>query len=147
MSMETHGVLAAAEPKAIALYCLDPRFQKAFQFFFSKELNLDYGDYIPIVIAGGASILARPDDYREDFEFAISQIDFALLHFPSVEEIMLFNHKDCGRVICAEPQSIDDLRNAAANIESHFSWPSTLKIKLYYASFDSIRAVPRLARP
>lgn len=144
VSVKTYGALREAKPKAIIVYCLDPRFQEALAAFISGELKLSYGEFIPLVIAGGASVLARPDECEVDFCFAMGQIDFLFSHFPSVEEVILISHEDCGRVGEKEPQSKADLRSASANIKSHLSWPlsAIIETKLYYASFSAIEAVP-----
>ena len=42
-------------PQAVVVYCSAPRFQVAFDQFIEKELGLAKGEFIPLVIAGGAA--------------------------------------------------------------------------------------------
>ncbi|MEK7540686.1 MAG: hypothetical protein AAB529_00375 [Patescibacteria group bacterium] len=83
------------EPTTLAIYCPDPKFQFAFNRFFMDDLNLVYGQFIPIVVAGGPGSLANPIMTIER-QFLSSQIIFFLRHFPSIKSIILINHEDCG---------------------------------------------------
>lgn len=87
--------LVDAHPKALVIHCSDPRFQKAFSGFIHNELNLHEGEYIPIVVSGGAAPLSEPLRLPKEFKFVIERILAFLRIFPSTMRIVLINHEDC----------------------------------------------------
>jgi hypothetical protein len=84
---------ADAVPVAIVVHCSDPRFQEAFAQFIAEELHLVHGQYIPIVLGGGAGVLARPDQLPKDYKFLKDRLQ--LHHVPTVNRLILINHEDC----------------------------------------------------
>lgn len=131
-----------ANPKVVVVYCVDPRFQEAFNFLIKEKLGLIWGKFVPLTIEGGASILARPESYEQEFSSLLDRICFCLEHFSSIEQIALVNHEDCNRTKATKEISIEDLQNATANLNSQLSWPSSIEIKLFYVDFNSIEAIP-----
>lgn len=134
----TH-VLKSARPTTVVVHCLDPRFQGAFKAFIQEDLSLKDGEYIPIVIAGGASVLARSEEFEEDFFFVGDQLEFLFSHFPLIERVVLINHEDCGRVPTSRQEAEEDLQLAAETVKSLFS---SVGIRLFYAAFDKFDLVP-----
>ena len=84
-----------AAPQAIVVYCSAPRFQMAFDQFIEKELGLAKGQFIPLVIAGGAGVLAHPERLPKEFKFMRDRFELFRKNYPSIRRIVLINHEDC----------------------------------------------------
>ena len=84
-----------AAPQAIVVYCSTPRFQMAFDQFIEKELGLAKGQFIPLVIAGGAGVLAHPERLPKEFKFMRDRFELFRKNYPSIRRIVLINHEDC----------------------------------------------------
>ena len=84
-----------AKPEAIVVHCSDPRFQEAFARFIGDELHLAPGQFVPIVVGGGAGILARPHLMPQEFRFLKERIDRHRRDFPTLRRAVLINHQDC----------------------------------------------------
>src|SRR3989344_5188271 len=69
-----------AKPTTLIIHCSDPRFQFALNCFFYDDLDLPYGQFVPIVVAGGPAKLVNPIATQE--KYLSSQIMFFLRHFP-----------------------------------------------------------------
>src|SRR6185436_112308 len=82
-------------PQAIVVYCSDPRFQPAFEKFIEQELKLAKGQYLPLVIGGGASVLAYPEQLPKDFKVLRERFEFYRELFPTAKRLILLNHEDC----------------------------------------------------
>jgi hypothetical protein len=82
-------------PQAIVVYCGDPRFQEAFEGFIANELKLAKGEYIPLVVGGGAGVLAHPEKLPKEFKFMKERLELYTQHFHSVRRVILINHEDC----------------------------------------------------
>ncbi len=93
--MNVYDALLEARPEAIVVYCSDPRFQMAFEAFLGNELGLTKGRFIPLVVAGGAGVLARPQTLPKEFKFMKDRLDLFCSHFPSLKRVVLINHEDC----------------------------------------------------
>lgn len=83
------------KPEAIVVYCGDPRFQKAFDGFIANELKLAKGQYIPMVVGGGAGVLAHPERLPKEFKFMKERLELYTQHFHSIRRVILINHEDC----------------------------------------------------
>ena len=83
------------KPQAIVVYCSDPRFQTAFRQFIEKELGLAEGEFIPLVIGGGAGVLAHREQLPKDFKVLKERLEMHLSQFLSVRRLILINHEDC----------------------------------------------------
>jgi hypothetical protein len=146
--MNVYKVIPQVEPQAIVVYCCDPRFQTAFGPFVEKELGLAPGQCIPLVVAGGAGVLANPDRLPKEFEFLKDRLELFHAHFASIRRLILINHEDCayykalaGKTpdlwtyaadLCHWPR--EDLGRIAQTIDqrlSHLGW----KAQFYYAAF------------
>lgn len=95
---ETPNVYAAmpeAAPQAVVVYCSAPRFQVAFDQFIENELHLAKGQFIPLVIAGGAGVLAHPERLPKEFKFMRERLELFRRNYPSIRRIVLINHEDC----------------------------------------------------
>ncbi len=82
-------------PQAVVVHCSDPRMQAAFEQFVEHELGLAKGSYIPIVVGGGAGVLAHPEQLPKEFKFLRDRLEFYREVFPTVRRIILINHEDC----------------------------------------------------
>ena len=82
-------------PEAVVVYCGDPRLQTAFVPFIEKELGLAKGQYIPVVVGGGAGVLANPEKLPKEFKFMKDRFELIHRAFPSVTRAVLINHEDC----------------------------------------------------
>lgn len=142
MSFRSHGVLVKAEPKAIVVYCLDSRFQEAFNAFIHGELELDYGEFCPIAIAGGASVLARPAENSDGYRLVMSNIELLLRENPSIQRVVLINHADCRAMPLSKSEAEKALWMAAKNIKNHSLWHLATKrdvnLELYYVGNEEI---------
>lgn len=87
--------LVEARPRAIVIHCGDPRFQKAFGEFIRTELQLQDGDYIPMVVSGAVASLSEPLKLPKEFKFMKERIELFLERFDSINRIVLINHEDC----------------------------------------------------
>jgi hypothetical protein len=151
----TYEVIQAPQPQAIVVHCSDPRFQQAFEQFIQNELGLAKGQYVPIVVGGGAGVLARPQDLPKEFKFLRDRLELHGGLFPSIRRLILINHQDCqyyasltGRLLgflgprakSLADQSRDDLPavvRIVARLLSHLN----LSVEVYYAHFtDDARA-------
>jgi hypothetical protein len=83
------------KPDAIVVYCGDPRFQEAFEGFIANELKLAKGQYIPMVVGGGAGVLAHPERLPKEFKFMKERLELYTQFFHSIRRIILINHEDC----------------------------------------------------
>jgi hypothetical protein len=91
----TYAAIQNPKPEAIVIYCSDPRFQPAFREFIQKELGLAEGQYIPLVIGGGAGVLAHRDQLPKDFKVLKDRLEMHLARFSSIRRVVLINHEDC----------------------------------------------------
>ena len=82
-------------PEAIVVYCGDPRFQEAFDGFIANELKLAKGQYIPIVVGGGAGVLAHPERLPKEFKFVKERLEHYAEAFRTIRRVILINHEDC----------------------------------------------------
>jgi carbonic anhydrase len=108
--------------EAVAVTCIDFRFQKFFDRWLHE--NLQVGNYDRIGIAGGV----------KGWETVFSQIKISkTLH--GVETVVLVNHEDCG--VYGEEGTRDrhtaDLREARAKVLEEFP---DVGVELYYARLD-----------
>src|ERR1035437_4810112 len=141
---KTYSVVANAEPTTLIVHCSDPRFQVAFRKFIEEELHLHDGDYVPVVIRGGAAGFSHPERLPKDFAFLVGRIESLLERFGGIRHIVLINHEDCGfyhtltkRVTGGrehEEQMLHDLGNLPGiftRLLSHIG----LTVQVYYARF------------
>jgi hypothetical protein len=91
----TYEAIQNPRPEAIVVYCSDPRFQPAFREFVETELGLAEGQYIPLVIGGGAGVLAHREQLPKDFKVLKDRLEMHLSKFSSIRRIVLINHEDC----------------------------------------------------
>lgn len=123
-------------PKAIIIFCSDPRFQAEFARFIRKKLKLYDGEFVPILIGGGPAVLANITRRCYDFKFLKGQIEFFSSHFPSIKEIVLVGHQDCGyynKILELPGLEFDDPFMAKQILSTFCS----KLIWLYYAEFMS----------
>jgi hypothetical protein len=90
-----YAVVTDAKPQAIVVYCSDPRLQLAFEQFIAQELRLSKGQFIPIVIGGGAGVLGHPEQLPKEFKFLKERLELYREIFPTVRRVVLINHEDC----------------------------------------------------
>lgn len=146
-STKTYDLIDAV-PEAIVVHCSDPRFQSAFAGFIKNELQLEEGQYIPLVVSGGVGSLSEPFTLPKEFRFMKERLRRFLERFDSINEIILINHEDCrhydglrnfiGKLFLqrfhnmAERQQAD-LKKVAKTILDLAA--RRIEIKLYYAKF------------
>jgi hypothetical protein len=92
----TYPARPTAAPRAIAIYCVDPRFHEATEAFFEAELGLKKHEFIPLEIPGGAVALSLTE-LPKDAKYVRDQVAFGLEHFPTVERVIFVSHEDCGK--------------------------------------------------
>lgn len=92
---DIYPVLKDVEPEAVVIYCSDPRFQAAFREFVEQGLALAPGNYIPLVVDGGAGVLGRPESLPKEFKFVKERLEMLKKHFASIRRVILINHEDC----------------------------------------------------
>jgi len=90
-----YDAVADPKPEAIVVHCSDPRFSVAFEQFIQNELGLKKGKFIPLVVGGGAGVLAHPEQLPKEFKFLKDRFEFYREAFPTVRRIILVNHEDC----------------------------------------------------
>ena len=83
------------KPSAIVIHCSDPRFQGAFEQFIEHELHLTTGQYIPIIVGGGAGVLGHPEQLPKEFKFLKERLEHYYRIFPTARRIILINHEGC----------------------------------------------------
>jgi hypothetical protein len=132
-------------PKALIIHCGDPKFQKAFREFKSRELGLEEGQYIPLIVPGSVASLCVGTFLPKNLKIMREQIELLLKHYPS-ERVILINHEGCRSygAIAAKLQhvistnigvkQVDDLKFAAAMIREivrHFG--GRTEVEMYMA--------------
>ena len=132
-------------PKALVIHCGDPKFQKAFREFKSKQLGLEEGQYIPLIVPGSVASLCVGTFLPKNLKIMREQIELLLKHYPS-ERVILINHEGCRSygAIAAKLQhvllgdlgakQVEDLKFAADLIRQivHLYGAQT-KVELYMA--------------
>jgi hypothetical protein len=144
-----YEALPQAHPEAIVVYCGDPRFQTAFQAFTETELGLHKGQFIPLVVGGGAGVLANPERLPKEFKFMRDRFELIHRYFPSVQRVVLINHEDClhyrmlaekipgflaGHVSALRDRPGEDM-SRIAEVFNRFLSHLDLQAELYYARF------------
>jgi hypothetical protein len=155
MAMPTQGearvydAVQNPKPEAVVVYCGDPRFQTAFEGFIANELKLAKGQYIPLVVGGGAGVLAHPERLPKEFKFMKERLEMYQQLFHSIRRIILINHEDCKyysflgeRVLGAVGSRLTWLADHAredlpvvADVFKRLLAHLHLPIELHYASF------------
>ena len=128
------------QPRAVCIYCVDPRFALAFDGFIVKELGFKEGEFVEMMIAGGPAPLAHPDDMKSRCRYLIRQTMFSCNHFP-IKRIVLIGHEDCGYYEELVPQNgnpsstreKDDLPIAAKLL--NLMVPEKVVVEVHYAFF------------
>ncbi len=147
------------KPSAIVIHCSDPRFQQPFAEFLEKELGLAQGDYIPIIVGGGAGVLGHPEQLPKEFKFIRERLEHYRQIFPTARRLILMNHEGCryyealkdragaifgGRVNFAALLPKQDLSLVARTLR-HFLAHLGHDVELYYARFtDQTRTQIRI---
>jgi hypothetical protein len=141
--------LSDPRPRAIAVYCSDPRFQKPIAEFIRTDLGLGDGEYIPLVVPGGVASLSEPLKLPKEFKFMKERLEFFLENFETARRIILINHEDCrhyqhfgslvGKLFLHRVQSMgerqrNDLK-AVARMVLGYAFPG-LEVEVYYAAFS-----------
>jgi hypothetical protein len=148
-TVNLYEAMPEAAPQAVVVYCSAPRFQAAFEQFIENELHLAKGEYIPLVIAGGAGVLAHPERLPKEFKFMRDRFELFRKTYPSIRRVVLINHEDCAyyRMLAEKipgflrdhgdgerHRSRTDLGSIAAiftRLLSHLG----VQVELYYARF------------
>lgn len=136
--MNTYRAIKDPKPKVIIIRCSDPRFKPAFRDFTGEHLRLLEDEFLRINIAGGPAALAHPRAKKYDHDFILGQIKFFMGHFPSIKEVIIIGHQDCGyyKTIDEHPDTDDkekkDLPRAVATLSRELPEAS---VKAFYASF------------
>ena len=94
-STNAYEAMPQVHPEAVVVYCGDPRLQTAFVPFVENGLGLAKGQYIPVVVGGGAGVLANPERLPKEFKFMKDRFTLIRRAFPSVQRAVLINHEDC----------------------------------------------------
>ncbi len=141
--------LVETTPRAVVIYCSDPRFQKAYAEFIRTDLGLGDGEYIPLATPGGVASLTEPFKLPKEFKFMKDRLEFLFDNFKTVNRIILINHEDCrhydklksllGKLFLQRVQSMgerqtNDLKTVAKMLLG-YAVPG-LQVELYYAQFS-----------
>jgi hypothetical protein len=144
----TYDAVVDPRPEAIVVHCSDPRFQRAFEQFIEKELKLAKEQVVPLVVGGGAGVLAHPERLPKEFKFMKDRFELIRENFPSIRRVILINHEDCkyyeslkDRVFnllgvhkTPAEQSREDM-GALARIFARLLSHLGVSVELYYAKF------------
>jgi hypothetical protein len=95
MAENVYPATKETAPDAVVVYCSDPRFQTAFDGFIEKDLGLAKGQFVPLVVAGGANIFTNPLRLPKEFKFLKDRLEFFQEAFSSIKRIVLIGHEDC----------------------------------------------------
>ena len=138
---------ALVDPRceAMVVHCSDPRLQRAFREFTATELGLQVGDFMPLVVSGGASVLAHPSRLPKEFKFMRDRLEFYRSAMPSLKRVVLINHERCryslalakrivGRGAVSEARGPEELRGVEAALAPTLA-KLDLKVELFYARF------------
>jgi hypothetical protein len=146
-----YEAMPKARPEAVVVYCGDPRLQTAFEAFVERELGLHKGQYIPLVVAGGAGVLANPERLPKELKFMKDRFELIHRYFPSVKRAVLINHEDCiyyrmlaekipgflmGRAARLRDRPGEDM-DLIARVFNRLLSHLGLRAELYYAKFVS----------
>ena len=144
-----YEALPQARPEAVVVYCGDPRLQTVFVPFIENELGLPKGQYIPVVVGGGAGVLANPERLPKEFKFMKDRLELVHRAFPSVRRAVLINHEDCiyyrmlaekipgflrNPALKLRDRPGEDMRLIAEVFDRHLSYLG-LQPELYYGRF------------
>lgn len=77
---------------AIVVQCGDPRLQKIFNQFLSKELNIQHPAQISL--AGSVSPIGIQHIAKNHYRALKNQLHFFLKHFPNAK-VVIINHEEC----------------------------------------------------
>ena len=147
MPQKTYPAFPHPEPKAIVIFCGDPRFLSATTSFIVEELGLKQGEYLPFSVPGGIASLSEPFALPKDFKVLKEGLAFYLECMSSITRVILINHEDCKKyhALCEKLGSLallrgttperqrDDLKKVAAMVAGLVS--HELVIEKYYAKF------------
>jgi hypothetical protein len=95
MAENVYPAIKDPAPEAVVIYCSDPRFQPAFDEFIEKELGLAKGQFVPLVVAGGANAFTNPLRLPKEFKFMKDRLELYQERFSSIKRIVLIGHEDC----------------------------------------------------
>ena len=95
MTSKTYPAFPHPEPKAIIIFCGDPRFLAATTSFITEELGFKQGEYLPLSVPGGIASLSEPFALPKDFKVLKEGLQFYLEHMGSITEVILISHEDC----------------------------------------------------
>jgi hypothetical protein len=147
-----YAAVSDPKPTAIVIHCSDPRFQGAFEQFTEHELGLKTGEFIPIIVGGGAGVLGHPEQLPKEFKFIKERLEHYYRIFPTAKRIVLINHEGCryyqsikaktlglvgSRFADAAGTSRDDLSLVAQTFR-HFLSHLGYRVELYYAKFANL---------
>lgn len=145
--MAEYSIRPVASPKALVVFCGDPRFQAPVKQFLEKELGLAEGDFVALGVAGGAASLNVGDVRPKEAKYVREAISFYLDCFGEISRIVLINHEDCAKYRAFEEslplfshffgglieKQKADLKNSALSLLRLAGKPIT--VESYYAAF------------
>lgn len=131
--------LLTMPPKALLLACSDNKFP--FGEHSDKDLGLPEGYCFPIRVPGGPIPLVYKDEVPDyHYKSLLAHIRFALDKRPTITEIVVICHEDCGFVKEFLPDYLhkgkEDLQRIAAELRRLF--PHIKTIKLFYAAIIKV---------
>jgi hypothetical protein len=94
---KTYAAFPVATPKALVIWCGDPRIQGAVNAFIAEELGLSHNQYLPITLLGGVAPLSEPLRFPKDAKFLRDTAEFVFGNFPSIERVVVISHDECAR--------------------------------------------------
>ena len=95
--LKSYKTIPVATPRALVVFCGDPRFQGPIHQFLQEELGLKDGEYLPFVIRGGVASLTLQGFLPKEAKYATEGAIAYLKQFTSIGKVILINHEDCGK--------------------------------------------------
>lgn len=125
---------------AAIVWCFDHRFDMGFRKFL-KRIGVNYAD--PIKVAGGAKLLASPDQ-ESDSKFVLDQIRISIrLH--GTRRVILMTHSDCGAygglnafrgdASAEAAYHARELQRAASNLKAAIP---VIEVEGYFVDFEGV---------
>lgn len=148
MAENVYPAIKDPAPEAVVVYCSDPRLQTAFDGFIEKDLGLAKGQFIPLVVAGGAHAFTNPLRLPKEFKFMKDRLELYQERFSSIKRVILIGHEDCKYFESIKNRLLGFVGAAGADIIEHHKaglamLPKILvnilspgkKVEIYYAKF------------
>lgn len=120
-------------PTTIVVFCSDPRFQLQFRNLIVGELALGYGQFVPITVLGGGTVLAESLVCTDERICVGQNIEATIEEFRTIKTVVLVGHEDCKRAKLPNDEAKNRLLEAGETVRRLFP---DVEVRLYFTSFD-----------